>query len=208
MKLYGHPLSSCTRKALIVAAEKAAPLELVMVDLMVGAHKQPAHLARHPFGVVPVLDDDGFVVYESRAIIRYLDARRPGAPLVPASPRARARMDQWLSVDQSYVAPHLRTLVTQRIVRKHQGLALDDAAIAEAEQCLGKAFATIDHALAADRYLAGDTFSLADISLAPYVAGLAMVEAQHAITGLRALSRWWAEVSARESWRCATTASL
>ncbi len=208
MKLYGHPLSSCTRKALIVAAEKAAPLELVMVDVMVGAHKQPAHLARHPFGVVPVLDDDGFVVYESRAIIRYLDARLPGAPLVPASPRARARMDQWLSVDQSYVAPHVRTLATQRIMRKHQGLALDAVAVAEAEQCLGHAFATIDRALAADRYLVGDTFSLADISLAPYVAGLSMVEAQHAITGLHALSRWWEEVSARESWRRATAAAV
>jgi glutathione S-transferase len=206
MKLYGHPLSSCTRKALTVAAEKAAALEVIVVDLMTGAHKQPAHLARHPFGVVPVLDDDGFVMYESRAIIRYLDARLPGAALTPAAPRARARMDQWLSVDQSYVAPQVRTLAVNRILRKHQGLAMDEAAMAEAERSLVDAFAAIDRALAGDRYLAGDTFSLADVSLMPYVAGLAMVEAPHVISGLRELSRWWEQVSARPSWRQATAA--
>src|ERR1043166_1074933 len=108
MKLYGHPLSSCTRKVRLTAAEKNAPLDLVPVDLFSGEHKQPAHLARHPFGVVPVLDDDGFLLYESRAIVRYLDARFAGPSLVPAEPRDRARMDQWLSVDQSYVAPHVR----------------------------------------------------------------------------------------------------
>jgi glutathione S-transferase len=204
MKLYGHPLSSCTRKALTVAAEKAATLELILVDVMAGEHKQPAYLARHPFGVVPVLDDDGFVMFESRAIIRYLDIRLPGGSLVPASPRARARMDQWLSVDQSYVAPHVRTLAINRILRKHQGLPMDEAAMTEAERGLRDAFATIDRALASDRYLAGDMFSLADISLMPYVAGLTMVEAPHVIGGLRELSRWWEQVSARESWRRAT----
>ena len=59
MKVYGHPLSSCTRKVLITFAEKGRPTELVPVDLFAGEHKQKAHLARHPFGVIPVLDDDG-----------------------------------------------------------------------------------------------------------------------------------------------------
>jgi glutathione S-transferase len=206
MKLYGHPLSSCTRKAVATAAEKGASLALIAVDLFAGEHKQPAHLARHPFGVVPVLDDDGFVLYESRAIIRYLDARLPGASLVPASVRDRARMDQWLSVDQSYVAPQLRNLVGQRIVRAHQGLAPEPAAVADAEQALGQAFAAIDRALHSDRYLAGETFSLADLSLMPYVAGLAMVEAGHVIGDLRHVQRWWAEVSTRAAWRHAVSA--
>src|SRR5262245_3509600 len=119
MKILGHPLSSCTRKVLMTAAEKAARLEVIPVDLFTGEHKQPAHLAHHPFGVVPVLDDDGFVLYESRAIVRYLDGKLPGAALTPATLHARARMDQWLSVDQAYVAPHVRALAVQRIVRKH-----------------------------------------------------------------------------------------
>ncbi|MEO7734999.1 MAG: glutathione S-transferase N-terminal domain-containing protein [Kofleriaceae bacterium] len=204
MKLYGHPLSTCTRKVLMTAAEKAAPIDLVAIDLFAGAHKAPEHVARHPFGVIPVLDDDGFVLYESRAIVRYLDARLAGASLVPAAPRPRARMDQWISVDQAYVAPHLRTLIGQRIVGKHQGLAPDVVATDEAERALVHAFAAIDRALHADRYLAGETFSLADISLMPYIAALTAVEASHTIGDLRHLQRWWNEVSARPAWLRAT----
>jgi glutathione S-transferase len=204
MKLYGHPLSSCSRKALMVAAEKSAQLALIPVDLFTGEHKAAAHLARHPFGVVPVLDDDGFVLYESRAIIRYLDQRLAGPQLVPQGLRERARMDQWLSVDQSYVAPHTRTLAVQRILRRHEGLPVDAAAVADAERALATAFATIDRALSSDRYLAGDSFSLADVSLMPYVAGLAMLEAAHVTGDLRHVARWWAEVSARPAWRTVT----
>jgi glutathione S-transferase len=201
MKLYGHPLSSCTRKALVTAAEKAAQIELITVDLFAGQHKQPAHLARHPFGVVPVLDDDGFTLFESRAIIRYLDASLPGASLVPAAARERARMDQWLSVDQSYVAPHVRALVVQRVLRRHAGQPADTAAVSDAERGLAEALSAIDSALAGNRHLAGDGFSLADISLMPYVASLAMLDAAHLLGELRHVARWWAQVSARESWR-------
>lgn len=200
MKIYGHPLSSCTRKALITAAEKGAALELVPIDLLTGEHKQPAHLARHPFGMVPVLEDGGFTLCESRAIIRYLDAVLPGEPLVPHDARARARMDQWLSVDQSYVAPRLSALVGQRIVRPHLGLPTDAAVVEDAERELAGAFAVIDRALGDTRYLAGPTFSLADISLMPYLAGADMVGSP-APGDLRHLQRWWEDVSARPSWR-------
>jgi glutathione S-transferase len=206
MKLYGHPLSSCTRKVLLTAAEKDARIDLVPVDLFTGEHKQPAHLARHPFGVVPVLDDAGFVVYESRAIVRYLDARLAGAPLVPAELRDRARMDQWLSVDQSYVAPHVRTLAVQRLLRPREGLAPEPVVVGEAERALARAFAVLDRALGDAQFLAGAAFSLADISLMPYVAGLTMVDAAHLIGDLRHLGRWWSEVSSRASWRRAIAA--
>ena len=201
MKIYGHPLSSCTRKALIVAHEKAAPLELVMVDLLAGEHKQPAHLARHPFGVIPVLDDDGFTLLESRAIIRYLDARLAGPSLVPDDLQARARMDQALSIDQAYVSPRMSALVGQLIVRPHLGHAPDAEIVAAEQRELGKALAAIDRNLAGARYLAGDAFSLADVSLMPYLAAVQLIRAQALLDDLRHLQRWWAEVSARPSWR-------
>jgi glutathione S-transferase len=187
-------------------AEKDARIDLVPVDLFTGEHKQPAHLARQPFGVVPVLDDDGFMLYESRAIVRYLDVRLAGPPLIPAELRDRARMDQWLSVDQSYVAPHVRTLAIQRVLRPREGLAPDPTVIGEAERALAPAFAALDRALGEAQFLAGAAFSLADISLMPYVAGLTMVEATHLIGDLRHLRRWWNEVSSRASWRRAISA--
>jgi glutathione S-transferase len=103
-------------------------------------------------------------------------------------------------VDQAYVAPQLRALVGQRIVRPHHGLPVEAAAVEEAERALGQALAVIDRALAGERYLAGATFSLADISLMPYVAGLAAVEATHVMSDLPHLQRWWGEVGARPSW--------
>lgn len=201
MKVYGHPLSSCTRKVLLTFFEKGTEAELVPVDLFAGEQKHAAHLARHPFGVVPILDDDGFVLFESRAILRYLDARLGGAALTPPSARDAARMSQWLSVDQSYVAPHTRALAYQRILRKHEGLAPEAGAEAAAESALAHAFAVLDGALRGADYLVGDAFSLADVSLMPYVASLPMLSAAHLVADLPRLAGWWARVQDRSSWR-------
>ncbi len=201
MKVHGHPLSTCTRKVLMTLAEKGARSEFHLVDLFVGDHKKDEHLALHPFGVIPVLDDEDFRLYESRAILRYLDARLPTPRLTPTSVRDVARMDQWMSVDQSYVAPHTRALAIERIVKKHQGLAADPAVEAGAEAALAAAFRTIDGALAESAYLAGDALSLADISLVPYVASLPMIGAGHLLDGARHLAGWFERVGARESWK-------
>ena len=204
MKVYGHPLSTCTRKVFVTLAEKGLSAELFEVDLFTGQHKMPAHLARQPFGVIPVLEDDGFVLYESRAIVRYLDNRAPSRPLTPRSPKAMARMDQWLSVDQSYVAPHVRALAVERIVKKHAGTAPDEAAVAAAEEALRNAFRIFDRALEEGPFLAGESFSLADISLMPYVAALETVGSPALIDGLRRLGEWWSTVRARPSWKAAS----
>jgi glutathione S-transferase len=204
MKVYGHLLSTCTRKVLLTFAEKGESVELVPVDLFAGEHKAQAHLARHPFGVVPVLDDDGFVLFESRAILRYLDARLGGAPLTPPGAREAARMSQWLSVDQAYVAPYVRTLAVQRILRRHEGLAPEPGAAEAAEAVLTRAFTVIDRALASTCYLAGEAFSLADVSLMPYVASLAMLDAGHLLADVPRLGGWWERVRSRDAWGAVT----
>jgi glutathione S-transferase len=204
MKIYGHPQSSCTRKVLITLAEKGAFAEFQLVDLFSGEHKKTAHLTRQPFGVVPALDDDGFMLYESRAIIRYLDSRLEGPPLQPEAELDRARMDQWLSVDQSYIAPHTRTLALERIVKKHDGLPEDRAATEMAETGLARSFAVIDRALEGKDYLVGKAFSLADISLMPYVASLGMIGAEHLLEDRAHLTAWWERMRERASWKRAT----
>jgi len=198
--VYGPRYSTFTRSVIMTLLERKVAHEVEHVERATDA-KQPAHLARHPFGVIPVLEDGSFVLLESRAIIRYLDARLAGPALVPADAQARARMDQWLSVDQSYVAPHVSALVGQRIVRPHLGQPSEPAAIDAAERALATALAIIDRALASERYLAGEAFSLADISLMPYIAGITAVQAGHLLADVRHVARWWAEVSARPAWQ-------
>lgn len=205
MHIYGHPLSSCTRKVFVALAEKGADATLRPVDLLAHAQHQPEHLALHPFAKVPVMDDDGFVLYEACAIVRYVDARFPGPCLVPADPRARALMDQWLSVDQSYVKPHTKTLVAERVVKKHRGQAPDLEATRDAEAGLAKAFGVLDAALRDEPFLTGPTFSLADVSLVPYVASLPMVGAEALLERLPRLTDWWQRVSSRPSWKRASS---
>ena len=207
MKLFGHPLSSCTRKVLVVLSEKGSAADFVQVDLFAKEHKTTGYLARHPFGVVPVLEDGDLVLYESRAILRYLDKTLGGASLTPASVREVARMDQWLSVDQSYVAPYTSALAVERIVKKHEGRSPDLAAERAAEQALAHAFRVMDRALADSPYLAGDAFSLADISLMPHVASLPILGAAHLVADAPCLEAWWKRTSERPSWKRAVQAS-
>lgn len=203
MNLYGHPQSSCTRKVVITLAEKAHHAALIDVDLFAGEHKQPPHLARHPFGLIPVLDDDGFVVYESRAIVRYLEVRLPGPRLVPATPRALARMEQSISVEQSYVSPEVRVLVRNLVVAPALGAAPDPDAIAAARSALDRALGVIDASLAAGPgpFLAGADFSLADVCLMPYVGALPKLGAGNLVGARPHLASWWERVAARPSWR-------
>jgi glutathione S-transferase len=141
------------------------------------------------------------MLFESQAIIRHLDRRLPGPPLTPSSPLALARMDQWLSANQSYVAPNTRLLAIERIVKPHAGVSPDPTTEREAERALADALAAFDRALARVPYLAGDTFTLADISLLPYLASLPMIGAGRLLDELPALTGWWGRVRQRPSWR-------
>ena len=201
MNLYGHPWSINTRKILMTLAEKAAEAKLVLVMIPHGEQKRPEHLRVHPFGKVPVLDDDGFVLYEVRAITTYLDARLSGARLVPEAPRERARMDQWISVADSYFVPFAHSLIVERLFRPFLGGEQDAATIASGRAGIELALDTIDRALADQRFLAGPAFSLADIHWMPYLEYLTRTGEGEPIERRPNLRRWWAECRERPSWQ-------
>src|ERR1035438_9175029 len=91
------PGSPFARAVLATLEEKGAPYRVSPVAP--GTFRSPEHLARHPFGRVPVLEHDGFTIYETQAILRYLDRVLPAPALTPADPRAAARMDQAMNVN-------------------------------------------------------------------------------------------------------------
>jgi glutathione S-transferase len=204
MKLYGHPHSACTRKVLLTCAEKGHDLELVHVDLMTGEHNRPAHLARHPFAKIPVLEDGLFTLYESGAIMRYLDQKLFGMKLTPSSPRELGRMEQWLSVEPANLSPSIWTLMYQLQVRPRFGEQADEAELARGRKEASHVLAVLDRELAQrgdSGYLAGYTYTLADICFMPSFqfleeAGEGQLIAAHAHT-----SNWWTRVSARPSSR-------
>ena len=201
MKVYGHPMSTCTRKVLTTLAEKGQEAEFVLVDLMKGEQKQPDYLARHPFGVVPVLEDDGFSLYESRAIIRYLDEKLPGIQLTPSDLKERARMNQFMSIEQSYLASPTVKIVFQLIFGKMQGKEPDMAIVEAARTEVQKPLDVADKTLAGQEYLAGSSLSLADIGWMPYVQYLFAAGQGSLVTDRPNVGAWWNRVSSRPSWK-------
>ena len=100
--LYGPAYSTYARTARLALEEKGVPYALHAVDTLSGEGQKPEHLARHPWGKVPVLDHDGFSVFETVAIARYVDEGFPGPALQPVDPRRRARMAQVCAVLDNY----------------------------------------------------------------------------------------------------------
>jgi glutathione S-transferase len=201
MKIYGHPWSINTRKTLMTLAEKGHEAELVLVMVPKGEQKLPAHLALNPFGKVPVLDDDGFVLYETRAINRYLDAKLAGPSLVPPGDRERARVDQWTSVGDSYFIPHAHPLIVETLFRRYLGGEQNVRAIETGREGMQPALDAADRWLASNPYFAGATFSLADIHWMPYFEYLVQTGEGASVTRRTHLASWWSRVSSRGTWQ-------
>jgi len=195
MKIFGHPASTCTRKVLMTLNETNTPFELVLVDFAKGEHKQPPHLARQPFGQVPTLDDDGFELYESRAMARYIDGKA-GSPLTPKDARARALMEQWISIETSNYSGHAMKFVYQYVFQREQTAEVLKAAGAG----LDLAYATMDRQLSTQPFLAGATFSIADLCFMPYLEYLSVSPASAKLKEHPHVAAWWAAVSARQAW--------
>ncbi len=204
MKLYGHPMSTCTRKVLTVLEEKHAKADFALVDIFKGEHKEAAHLARQPFGQIPAFEDGDVRLFESRAIIRYLDETLPGAALTPKDPKGRALMEQWISVETSNFTPHAMTLIYQLVLGPMAGTAPD---LAKVEEGSGKLAATVDildKHLARGPHLLGEAFTLADICYMPYIEYVVQTSAKDVILSRPNVAAWWGRISARPSWQKAT----
>jgi glutathione S-transferase len=189
-------MSTCTRKVLTTLIETSTPYELVLVDLMKGDHKQPDHMARQPWGKVPSIDDDGFTMYESRAICRYINDK-VGGKLVPADLRVRAVMDQWTSVEYSYFTSPTMKFVFHHMFQRPQEAASLEAAHKDLEHTLP----VLDAHLAKNAYFAGADFSLADVTFMPYVEYGLTTPVKELYAKHPHFMAWWTRVSERPSWR-------
>jgi glutathione S-transferase len=160
-----------------------------------------AYLALNPFGRVPTLVHDGFVLYETTAITRYIDEAFPGVPLQPAYPRERARMNQIVAVADSYAYwPMVRQVFSHRVFRPAEGTAGDGAAVAEGLKRSAAVLAALDDLAVGGPFLVGDTLSLADLHFGAMTAYFTMAEEGR--SELRChpkLVAWWTALSARPS---------
>lgn len=201
LTVFGHPMSTCTRKVLTTLVEKGQAYDFTMVDIMKGEAKKPEYLARHPFGVVPLLQDGDFELYESRAIMRYLDARASGPALTPANLQDRGRMEQFISIEHSYFSGPAMRIVFQNLFIPMGGGTPSQEIIDKARAELARPLGVLDKALGQRAYLAGDDFSLAEITYMPYIEYLFAAKAGDLITDHAHVAAWWSRISERASWQ-------
>lgn len=203
--VHSIPGSPFGRAVLATLLEKEAPFRFVAVEPR--SIKSEPYLSMHPFGRVPVLEHDGFRLYETQAILRYVDRVLPVPALTPADPRAAARMDQILGICDWYLHQGVNNIIGfQRIVRPRLlGLPPDEAAIAEALPRAHVVLAELSRLLETNSYLAGAEVSLADILVGAQMDFMAQTPEWGPLTAERAnLPVWLARVRARKSFEATT----
>jgi len=151
-------------KVRIVLAEKDMDCEMVTVDMQSGQHRQPEFLKLNPFGRIPVLVDEGCVIYDSTIINEYLDDEYPEPALRPAASDERARVR--LLEDYADTAFTLPAMALQNELAK-AATARDESRVKAARDVVVKALEMLNRELEGKEYLAGDSFSLADVAFAP-----------------------------------------
>ena len=170
--VHGIPGSPFVRAVLLTLDEKGAPYRFARMAM--GEHKAPAHLARHPWGRIPVLDHGEFRLYETQAILRYLDAVLPEPRMRPAEPRDAARVDQLMNIVDWYLFQQvLAKIVFQRVLVPMRGGTPDEAVITEAMPSARLCIATLTDMLGTKTWFVGDAPTLADMMLGPTLAALA-----------------------------------
>lgn len=199
------PGSPFGRSVLATLEEKGASYRLAPVAP--GTFKSPEHLARHPFGRVPVLEHGGFSLYETQAILRYLDRVLPAPSLTPADARRAARMDQAMNVNDWYLFHGVGdVIIFHRVIGPRlMGLKPDEAAIEAAMPKARTVFTELARLLGGQSYFAGETLSLADLHLAPAVAFFtATPEWSELGAPHQNLVAWLARMEARPSMKATT----
>jgi glutathione S-transferase len=198
--LHGYHYSVYRLIARLALAEKGVIYEQVEVNPF--APEIPAtYLALHPFGRVPTLVHDGFVLYETAAITRYVDRTFDGQKLQPASARDLARMDQIIAVVDSYgYWPMVRQVFSHRVFRYRARSPVDETEIARGLEGSAKVLAALEALAGGGRFLVGDALSLADLHLGAMTAYFtAAPEGAAMLTQYAKLAAWWQSFAARYS---------
>jgi len=193
MKLFDFAFSPNCRKVRAVAYELGITFDHERVDLVRGAQRDPAFLARNPNGRVPVLEDGDLVLWESSAILRYLAT---GSALVPTARRTAAEVDRWMSWQVAHLGPAMSKVSFERIVKRFTGGTPDPARIAEGTAEFDQLTAILDRALVDREYVAGP-LTIADFALAAHYSLAAPAGLELARHGR--VESWLARICARDS---------
>ncbi|EYU34184.1 hypothetical protein ABFS82_03G030900 [Erythranthe guttata] len=205
VRVYGPPFSSAVSRVLACLLEKDVPFQLQPVNMAKGEHKKPDYLKIQPFGQVPAFQDESITLFESRAISRYVCEKystKGNKGLYGTNPLEKASIDQWLEGEGQNFNPPSSVLVFQLAFAPRMKIKQDESLIKQNKAKLAKVLDVYEKRLGESRYLAGEEFTLADLSHIPNTHYLVNVcERDELFASRENVERWWGEISSRESWR-------
>ncbi|KAJ5938272.1 glutathione S-transferase [Penicillium verhagenii] len=208
LQLHGFAHSTCTNRVRTVLEEKGE-VEFIPVNLAQGEQKAESYLNDlHPFGKVPVLRDTetGVQVFESRAIAQYIATKYKdqGTELTPPETdlKAYALYQQAVSVEQSYFDPIVSQIAFEKVFKGMKGLGpADEARVAALLSQLDATLQGYERILSKQKYLAGDSVTLADLYHLPYGAFVEKFGFAELVDKYPAFKKWWEGLKNRESWK-------
>ena len=197
LKILGRRTSGNVMKPLWAADELGLDYEQVDVGGKFGGNREPDYLEMNPTGLIPTLVDDGFTLWESNAITRYLCEKYGRGSLYPAEPRVRATADTWMDWQQTTCAPMMTPVFwglvrTPEAERDHEAI---DAGIERGYEVWG----LLDRHLTDRPFVAGDAFTMGDIPVGPQAhRWLNLVEKRPSMPNLEA---WYRRLTGRPAFR-------
>ncbi|UJR11441.1 hypothetical protein I4U23_015620 [Adineta vaga] len=205
--LYGLPLSPNTQRVLAVLIEKGLKYEFKKVNFMESEHKSRQYLeGLQPFGLFPVLiDDNGFRIYESRAICRYLEEKYKGkgTELIPTKDlKTRYLFEQAVNIEAFNFDPAASGIIREKFVKKVLGRGEpDESKIAQFREELASKLNVYEKILSKQPYMAGQVYTLADLFHLPCAALLIKMGDGDLIEAKPNVKNWWEKISSRSSWK-------
>lgn len=207
MRLYYHPVSTCSRRVLMTAHRLGIQPELVLVDLTSGQQHSPAFLALNPNHRVPVLEHDGLVLWESYAIMQYLADVTPGQTIYPLEPGARADVNRWLFWCGQYFMPGVGILNWENSIKAMIDIGpADPAEVSRGESLFVEAAKILDAHLGDRMWMCDTGLSLADFALAAPLAD--RHSARLPMDDRPNIQRWLERVQALDAWKATAPGAL
>ena len=164
LKIYGADLSAPANKIRFVANYLGLEYEYKKISLRDGENRTPEFLKLHPAGKIPVIDDGGFILFESDAIIKYL-ASKKNSPIYPSGLKERAIVDQWIDFVTIHVGGAMSKVLFNRVFAPVIKVPVDEQSLKDGLSFLDKFLPVIEQQLTKNKNLTGNEFTLADFDL-------------------------------------------
>lgn len=200
MKLHVTPPSPRAFKTVMVARHLDLEPELAILDLVNGDQMKPEFLALNPNHRMPVLEDDGFVLWESNSIMQYLASKRPESGLWPSDPRQQADVSRWQCWELAHWEPACATLLFERFVKQLFGQGDPDAEKVERGEREFREFGQVlDQHLRGRDWLVGRAMTLADVSVGCWLTCEQL--GQYPMAGFTEIARWYRNLESLPAWQ-------